>query len=77
MVDGRAPNLSDHVQAIAEVYIEHHRRTMPVCQAVDRMTRFVGRPRFVLLVVSAFAIGFKEMAVAGHYDFEEGMRVED
>lgn len=50
------PHIEDTVQAIAQVHLEHHRRATPVQRAVDRMTRFVGRPRFVGLMTAAFAI---------------------
>lgn len=50
------PHIEDTVQAIAEVHLEHHRRTTPVQRAVDRMTKFVGRPRFVFLMAGAFLI---------------------
>ena len=60
MADIRAPilpaHIEDTVQAIAEVHLEHHRRATPVQRAVDRMTRFVGRPRFVGLMTAAFSI---------------------
>ncbi len=59
MADTRAPVLPPHiedtVQAIAEVHIEHHRQATAVQRAVDRMTRFVGRPRFVGLMTAAFS----------------------
>ena len=58
MADTRAPilpaHIEDTVQAIAEVHLEHHRRATPVQRVVDRMTRFVGRPRFVGLMTAAF-----------------------
>ena len=60
MADTRAPVLPPHiedtVQAIAEVHLEHHRRATPVQRAVDRMTRFVGRPRFVGVMTAVFSL---------------------
>jgi uncharacterized membrane protein len=35
------------VRAIAELHAEHHRRTTPVQRTVGRLTRLVGRPKFV------------------------------
>ena len=55
----RTPILPAHIdetiQAIAELHLEHQRSATPVQRAVDRMTRFVGRPRFVGLMTAAFA----------------------
>ena len=60
MIDRRTPVLPPHVedtvQAIAQVHLEHHRRATPVQRVVDRLTGFVGRPRFVGLLTGAFSI---------------------
>lgn len=59
MTDKREPILPAHiestVQAIAEVHLDHQRTATTVQRAVDRMTKFVGRPRFVGLMTMSFA----------------------
>ena len=52
-------HIEETVKAIAELHADHHRRATPVQRAVDRLTRFVGRPRFVgwLTAVLALWIG--------------------
>ncbi len=40
-------HIEETVRAIAELHAQHHRRATPVQRVVDRLTRFVGRPKFV------------------------------
>ena len=40
-------HIEETVQAIAELHAQHHREATPVQRAVERFTRWVGRPRFV------------------------------
>jgi uncharacterized membrane protein len=49
-------HIEDTIRAIAELHSEHHRRATPVQRAVARMTRVVGRPRFVGLLTAAIVI---------------------
>ena len=40
-------HIEESVRAIAEVHADHHRQATPIQRAVERMTRVMGRPRFI------------------------------
>lgn len=50
-VAAKAPILPAHIEetvhAIAELHAQHHRQATPIQRTVDRLTRFVGHPRFM------------------------------
>ena len=49
-------HIEQTVQAMAELHAQHHRETTSVQRTVDRLTAFVGRPRFVwILSLAAFS----------------------
>ena len=47
-------HIEDTVQAIAEVHLQHHQKATRTQRAVDRMTRVVARPRFVVMMTIVF-----------------------
>lgn len=58
MSDTTTPILPAHIEetirSIAELHAEHHRAATPIQRTVDRLTAFVGRPRFIgMLTVGA------------------------
>ncbi len=52
-------HIEDTIRSIARLHAEHHQASTPVQRVVDRVTGFVGRPRFIgaLTVVTALWIG--------------------
>lgn len=56
-------HIEQTVQAMAELHAHHHRQATTVQRAVDRLTGFVGRPRFVW-IVSLAAVGWLALNVA-------------
>ncbi len=49
-------HIEETVKAIAELHAQHHRRSTPVQRAVDRLTRFVARPKFVGWLTAVIAL---------------------
>ena len=52
-------HIEDTIRSIARLHAEHHQAATPVQRVVDRVTGFVGRPRFIgaLTVVATIWIG--------------------
>ena len=52
-------HIEDTIRSIARLHAEHHQGSTPVQRIVDRVTGFVGRPRFIgaLTVVATIWIG--------------------
>ena len=52
-------HIEDTIRSIARLHAEHHQAATPVQRVVDRVTAFVGRPRFIgtLTVVAIIWIG--------------------
>lgn len=62
-------HIEDTVRSIARLHAEHHQAATPLQRAVDRVTGFVGRPRFIgaLTVVTTVWIGANLLALwSGH-----------
>jgi uncharacterized membrane protein len=47
------PHIAETIQAIAVLHAEHHRKSRFVERIVDSATTFVGRPRFLLALITA------------------------
>jgi uncharacterized membrane protein len=50
-------HIEQTVQAIGRLHAEHHRGATPWQRTVDRLTRFLGRPRFALML-AVFILGW-------------------
>ena len=48
------PHIEATVQSIAELHLQHHREASSAQRALNQMTRFIGRPRFVGLITLVF-----------------------
>lgn len=48
-------HVEDTVQSIAELHLQHHRQASPAQRLFNRVTGFMGQPRFVGLLTLAFA----------------------
>nr|WP_321986425.1 DUF1003 domain-containing protein [uncultured Lichenicoccus sp.] len=47
-------HIEETIRSIAELHAEHHRGATPIQRIVERLTAFVGRPRFIgLLTIGA------------------------
>ena len=68
MSDTTTPILPAHIEetirSIAELHAEHHRAATPIQRTVDRLTAFVGRPRFIGLVTVGATVWIVANAVA-------------
>lgn len=40
-------HIAETIRSIARLHAEHHKNATPLQRAVDRITAFVGRPRFI------------------------------
>jgi uncharacterized membrane protein len=49
-------HIEESVRAIAEVHADHHRQATPIQRAVERLTRVVGRPRFIGWLTAAILV---------------------
>ena len=47
------PHIAETIQAIALLHAEHHRKSTLAERIVDRATTYVGRPRFLLALITA------------------------
>jgi uncharacterized membrane protein len=45
------PHVEGTVQAIAQLYVEHHQQASPVERAIDSATSIIGRPLFLGVLV--------------------------
>ena len=62
-------HIEDTIRSIARLHAEHHQAATPVQRVVDRVTGFVGRPRFIgaLTVVAAIWVAANLLVLwAGH-----------
>ncbi len=62
-------HIEDTIRSIARLHAEHHQAATPVQRVVDRVTGFVGRPRFIgaLTVATTIWIGVNLFVLwAGH-----------
>ncbi len=50
-------HIEDTVRSIAQLHAAHHQDATPMQRAADRMTRFLGRPRFIGLL-TALVLGW-------------------
>jgi uncharacterized membrane protein len=54
------PHIEETIGSIAQLHAEHHQNATPLQRSVDRLTNFLGRPRFigVLTAIVASWIGY-------------------
>ncbi|MGH6794939.1 MAG: DUF1003 domain-containing protein [Methylocella sp.] len=75
MADTNAPLplLPAHIEAtirsIARLHAEHHQNATPLQRAVDRITAFVGRPRFLAVLTVAVASWISLNLLAGAFGY--------
>ncbi len=50
-------HIEDTIRSIAQLHAAHHQGSSPLQRAADRMTRFMGRPRFIGLL-TAFVLAW-------------------
>lgn len=49
-------HIEQTIQAIAQLHAQHHREATPVQRGIDRLTKFIGRPRFMGVLTAALAL---------------------
>ena len=58
-------HIEDTIHSIARLHAAHHHAASPLQRTADRMTRFLGRPRFVGLL-TLFVVGWVGLNLAAH-----------
>ncbi len=57
-------HIEETIRSIAELHAEHHRGATPIQRIVERLTAFVGRPRFIGLLTIASVLWISLNGVA-------------
>jgi len=55
MADQMPPHIAETAHVITQLHAEHHRRATPAERLVDRVTGFIGRPLFLLILLLSSA----------------------
>jgi uncharacterized membrane protein len=52
---GMPAHIAQTLEAISKLHVEHHRGATPWQRTIDRLTRFIGRPRFAAMLIAFIA----------------------